>query len=228
MSGLIGRLKDEGSYDADNNIAIFGAPRVFAELGEVPAYNYIVLDGRLEFIESDQNDIPPTGKYIWILWGFEKLEQALDYIRGQAFTTLYVLDDGVYTEALPQFTIIEDGLSKRVSPSVAYYTSDGAERSAEDRRVYVPCLCEVQLLGITYCFLAQAMDDIYEHLSCGPLCDIGQPNGVVDAEGTFAYEGKCYTFALKWENGHGWVELKDENGFLYDAEKAVFADEPKN
>lgn len=225
LAKLVERLKAEGSYDADNNLALFGVPNVFSPLGDIPAYNYIVLDGRLEFAESEQDDIPPVGKYLWLMWGFNSLDRALGYIRGSAFTTLFVLDDGVYVEVLPQFAIKEDKSEKRVSPSLAYYTLDGEDRPEADRSVCIPCLCEVQLKGETYCFLAQAMDDIYEHLSCGPLCSMGQPTGVISEKGTAAYEGKNYYFELKWENGHGVVDLKDEAGLLYDPDMCVFIEE---
>lgn len=226
LEKLIERLKAEGSYDDDNDLALFGVPGVFSELGEVPAYNYVVFDGRIKFDESEQPDVPHhTGKYLWLMWGFETIERALDYIRGRAFATLYVLDNGVYTEVLPQYTIIEEGVEKRVSPALAYYTLDGEERPMANRHVCVPFLCEVQIKGETYCFLAQAIDDIYEHLSCGPLCDIGTPDGATSENGVVTYEGKKYDFSLTWENGHGWVDLKDENGWLYDADSCVFSEE---
>lgn len=224
LAKLVERLKAEGSYDADNNLALFGVPNVFSPLGDIPAYNYIVWDGRLEFVENEQ-DAPPVGKYLWLMWGFHHLDKAIEYIRGRAFTTLFVLDDGVYVEVLPQFAIKEDNTEKRVSPSLAYYTLDGEDRPAADRRVCIPYLCEVQLKGKTYCFLAQATDDIYEHLSCGPLCSMGQPTGVISEKGTATYEGKNYYFDLKWENGHGVVELKDEEGLLYDPDMCGFVEE---
>ena len=225
LAKLVERLKSEGSYDADNNLALFGVPNVFAPLGEVPAYNYIVWDGRLEFAESEQEDVPPVGKYLWLMWGFNSLDRALGYIRGSAFTTLFVLDDGVYVEVLPQFVIKEDNIEKRVSPSLAYYTLDGEDRPEADRSVCIPCLCEVQLNGETYCFLAQALDDVYEHLSCGPLCSMGRPNGVFSEKGVVIYEGKKYDFSLSWKNGHGVVELRNEAGQLYDPDRYIFTEE---
>lgn len=221
LQALVDKLKTVGSYDEDNDLALFGVPNVFAALGEVPVYNYIVLDGRLDFSESE-DAIAPQGKYLWLIWGFHTYKQATEHLRRRGLTTLFVLDDGVYVEVLPQYMLREDGVEKRVSEYVAFYDEFGEKRSEEERTVCIPCLCEVQLNGETYCFLAQALDDVYEHLSCGPLCSMGQPNGTISEKGMVTYEGKKYDFFLSWESGHGVVDLKDEEGLLYDPDMCVF------
>ena len=224
LQTLVTELKAMGSYDEDNDLALFGVPNVFSALNEVPAYNYVILDGRLEFEEFD-GDTPPQGKYVWLMWGFQTYRQAIAHLCGRGLTALFVLDDGVYTEVLPQYTLRNNGVEKRVSEYVAFYDEYEEKRTEEKRFVYIPCLCEVQLKGETYCFLAQAFDDVYEHLSCGPLCSMGQPDGSISEKGVVTYEGKKYDFSLSWENGHGEIKLKDEQGLLYDPDWYVFAEE---
>ena len=215
LAKLVERLKAEGSYDAENHFALFGVPHVFAALGEVPAYNYIVWNGRLEFPEDGEEDAPASGTYIWMMRGAETMEQALEWMEENVFTTLWVLDDGVYVPVLPRFTIQEEGIEKSVSAFTAYYTPDDADRPATERSVYLPFVCEVQRTAETYCFLAQGMDEIYEHLGLNPLCDNGQPTGAYTEKGVVLYEGQSYPFSLLWRDGLGWVELRNEDGLLY-------------
>lgn len=225
LEELVERMKTEGSYDADNDLALFGVPEVFSPFGEVPAYNYVILDGRLDFSGSGEDGEHPQGKYLWLMWCFQTYKQVAEHLRGRGLTTLFILDDGVYVEAIPQYTLREDGVEMRVSEYVAFYDEDGEKRPWEERAVCIPCLCEVHFNGETYCFLAQALDDVYEHLSSDLLCSMGQPNGFISEKGTVIYEGKDYYFDLKWENGHGTVALKDKMGFLYDPDSCVFIEE---